>query len=227
MSDEARDAQEHGWRELDEIEAAYRSGGLDTGGWHRAVLAIVEPAYLAAGTPQGGSGHSGSAGEWDRTRSIVMEAVSGPGSFMDIGCANGLLMESVHRWGAQAGLVIEPFGVDISDRLVELARARCPQWADRLWCENAARWHPSWRFDYVRTAIDYVPADRRAGYLRHLLDEVVAADGRLIVGKLNEIRGDRSAAAWAAECGFTVKGEVRRASSHQDVEHTVFWIDSA
>jgi hypothetical protein len=42
-------------------------------------------------------------------------------------------MESVAAWCAERGLAIEPYGVDISPALAELARRRLPQWADRIW----------------------------------------------------------------------------------------------
>lgn len=225
--DPARDAQERGWREIAEIDAAYQAGQIDRDGWHRAMLALVEPAYLAAQTLEGGSGHNGSPQEWDESRSIVMAAVDRSGSFLDVGCANGLLMESVRRWAVARNLNLEPYGVDISARLVDLARGRCPQWADRIWCANAADWKPARRFDYVRTATEYVPADYRISYLRHLLDSAVAPGGRLIVGKLNELRSDRSMAQQARDAGMRVVGEVRRPSRHPNVEHTVFWVDIA
>ncbi|GAA1533136.1 hypothetical protein GCM10009827_058900 [Dactylosporangium maewongense] len=50
---------------------------------------------------------------------------------MQVGCANGLLMESVHRWAAERGRRVEPFGVDLGARLVAAARVRLPHWADR------------------------------------------------------------------------------------------------
>lgn len=226
VSDEARDAQERGWRQFDEIDDAYRNGSLDLDGWHQAVRSIVEPVYLAAKTPEGGSGHHGSPREWDRTRSIVMSAVSGSGTFLDVGCANGLLMDSVHRWGIAMGVQIEPYGVEISSRIADLARARYPQWADRMWSANAATWFPPRRFDYVRTGTGYVPDDQRRHYLQHLLDHVVASGGRLIVGKLNELLADQPMVQWARQAGFAVAGEVRRPANHPKVEHTVFWIDA-
>jgi hypothetical protein len=50
--DDVRDAIEGGWREIDQIDAALARGEIDETGWHRAVLAIVEPAYLAAASPR-------------------------------------------------------------------------------------------------------------------------------------------------------------------------------
>ena len=61
-------------------------------------------------------------------------------------------MESMAAWAG-----VEPYGLEISPELAELARRRLPQWADRIWVGNAPTWTPPRRFDVVRTGLDYVP----------------------------------------------------------------------
>lgn len=223
-------AKEHGYDVLAPIDAAYASGKIDSGEWHRRVLAIVEPAYLA-GDERMGSGHSGTAQEWERSRSIVMEAIDRDGTFLDVGCANGLLMASVHRWSVERGLRVEPYGVDISTALAELARSRYPQWAQRIWTANAASWRPPMRFDVVRTGLEYVPTDRRQAFVQHLVDHVVRPGGRLIIGKTNEDRrapgedGTPGVAATVRSWGWSEVHEVRRPHDHPDVEQTLAWFD--
>jgi hypothetical protein len=189
---ELESAIEGGWREVARIDAAYRRGDLDQDGWHAAMLALVEPVYLAAETVELGSGHHGSPEEWRRTRGMVMEAIDRDGTFLDVGSANGPLMESVHDWAAERDLRVEPYGVEISARLADLARRRYPQWAGRIWTANAAAWTPPERWDFVRTGLEYVPADSQQRFVGHLLDHVVAPGGRLIVGKNNERASGRS-----------------------------------
>lgn len=58
----------------------------------------------------------------------IVEAIDRSGAFLDVGCANGLLMESVAPWSRFA---IEPYGVDFAPGLVELARSRLSRWAER------------------------------------------------------------------------------------------------
>ena len=122
MVDESLEAaKERCWREAAEMDAAYERGELDDDAWHAAAAALVVPAYLAAETLEGGSGHSGTAGDWEYSRGIVADAIDRSGTFLDVGCANGLLMESVARWGGAKGLTVEPYGLDISPELAGLA----------------------------------------------------------------------------------------------------------
>ena len=168
------------------IDAALERGEIDEEGWHRAMAELVVPAYLAGDNPRAQSGHSGDAQRWEGARRLLLDAVERPGSFLDIGCANGHLMECLHAWAAEDGIDLEPWGLEISSDLAEMARQRLPHWRDRISVGNALDWRPPGRFTYVRTNLDYVPAARRAELLHHLLDEVVARDGRLIVGVFNE-----------------------------------------
>jgi 2-polyprenyl-3-methyl-5-hydroxy-6-metoxy-1,4-benzoquinol methylase len=48
-------------------------------------------------------------------------AIDRPGSFLDVGCANGYLLESLARWSPHA---IERYGLDFSARLVEVVAMR-------------------------------------------------------------------------------------------------------
>jgi hypothetical protein len=225
VNDDVRAAIERGWREVAAIDEALERGEIDEQGWHAAVAAIIEPAYLGALTPQGQSGHSGDSAEWEQARRLLLEGVDGDGTFLDVGCANALLMESVQEWARSDGHAIEPYGVEISAALAELARSRCPHWADRIWTANAMGWEPPRRFDYVRTGLDYVPALRRPDLVRHLIEHVVEPDGRLLVGVFNEEkRTDRLAHAlhgW----GFHVAGAVTRPHQHDAVVRMVLWID--
>ena len=199
--------KERAWREVAAIEDAYERGELDDDGWHRAMAELVVPAYLA-GDERLGSGHNGTAEDWEYSRGIVGELVDRSGTFLDVGCANGLLMESVARWTSARGLVVEPYGVDISQELAALARQRYPQWADRIFVGNALGWRPPMRFDFARTGLEYVPRARRKELVAWLLAEV--AD-RLVIGKYNEEVDDAATERDLRDWGFHIERAVERA----------------
>jgi hypothetical protein len=220
-------AKERGYDLLAPIDEAFERGEITQAEWHARVLAVVEPAYLSATTERLGSGHSGTREEWDESRGLVMEAIDGPGTFLDVGCANGLLMASVERWSRERGSVVEPYGVEISPRLAALARSRYPQWRDRIWAANADEWQPPMRFQFVRTGLEYVPVRRREAFAHHLVENVLAPGGRLIVGKNNEDRGESKVAESLRSWGWPNVREVRRPHAHPGVEISVVWLDRA
>ena len=109
-----------------------------------------------------------------------------PGDFLDVGCANGYLLECCVKWTGERGIVIQPYGLDISRKLVQLARRRLPQVADHFFVGNAREWIPSLRFDYVRTELVYVPAEYEKSYVGHLLKSYLKLGGRLLVTNYTE-----------------------------------------
>jgi predicted pyridoxine 5'-phosphate oxidase superfamily flavin-nucleotide-binding protein len=139
---------------------------------------VYEAHYLAAETPYGVSGKGGDAADWEAGRRPIAEAIDRDGTFLDVGCANGLLMESVVAWSKHR---VEPYGLDFAPRLVEEARRRLPQWADRIFVGDARTWQPPRRFDFVRTELVYVDEQERRTYVERLLKTFLERGGRLIV----------------------------------------------
>jgi 2-polyprenyl-3-methyl-5-hydroxy-6-metoxy-1,4-benzoquinol methylase len=145
---------------------------------------------------------------------------------LDIGCANGLLMESLVAWAAEEGRTLSPYGVEISARLADLARTRLPHWADRIWTGNAMTWTPPRRFDVVRTGLDYVPPRRRADFVARLLDEVVSPGGRLVVGVFNEEKDRGTVADTLRSWGHTVAGATSRAHRDPRLRYKAVWLEA-
>jgi 2-polyprenyl-3-methyl-5-hydroxy-6-metoxy-1,4-benzoquinol methylase len=157
------------------------------------------------------------AGEqaWRHARHHIIEAIRTDGTFLDVGCANGLLMESVAAWCAERALTIEPYGIDLAPGLVELARRRLrplPLWADRIWLGNAIDWIPphGQRFDYVHVLLDCVPPQRRADLIRHhLATTIQPGTGRLLVSNYtaDPAAGSPTAAQALQSLGFACNGQ--------------------
>jgi len=218
-SDEIEALKDGGWREIAAIDAALERGEIDEDGWHRAMADLVVPAYLAAETPWGQSGKSGDEALWEEGRSHIADAIDRDGTFLDVGCASGYLMECIVGWSSH---VVEAYGLEIAPELAALARRRLPQWADRIYVGNALTWVPPWRFDFVRTGLEYVPLPRRHELVAHLLGFC----DRLIVGAFNEEVEERALERAVESWGFRVAGRSERAHRDQRIVRRVFWIDS-
>jgi SAM-dependent methyltransferase len=186
--------------------------------WFANVRDVLETAYLAGDTPWKQSGTSGPADRWVAKRKPIADCIDRSGSFLDIGCANGYLLECCVEWTAERGVQIDPYGVDISARLVALAQQRLPHLADRFFIANAFEWRPPLRFDFVRTELVYVPGEYERQYVTHLLEQYLKPGGRLLIANYGEddpdpargllpgSRPTRYILDRLAELGFTVSG---------------------
>lgn len=152
--------------------------------YYERVRALLEDSYLAAderGDVFGGSGSSGDMVTWERKRRVIARAFDRAGTWLDVGCANGLLMETLTAWAADDGHRIEPYGLDLSQRIADRARMRLPHWAARIWSGNVMTFEPPIRFDYVSALADAVPIERRAALLTRLSRLYLKPGGRLIL----------------------------------------------
>lgn len=220
------------YERIEALNAALAAGEISEGDWYREVASIITPAYLAGDNPRSQSGQSGDDAHWTHARSLIADAIERDGTFLDIGCASGYLMECLQRWTAERGHRIEPYGLDIAPELAMLARQRLPHWASRIFVGNALSWQPPMRFDVVRTGLEYVPVHRQRDLVERLLNEVVAPDGRLIIGTYNEERDDlrigpsqqEMIAAW----GLHIAGRIeRRYWLNERHLYRIVWIDAS
>jgi hypothetical protein len=212
--------KDNAWRELAELDARLERGEIDEEGWHGEIQGLLVPAYLAAETPWEQSGKSGTAEDWEWARSHVADAIDRGGTFLDVGCASGYLMECLPRWTSHA---IEPYGLDIAPELAHLARRRLPEWADRIFVGNALDWVPPRRFTYVRTGLDYVPRPSRRALVEHLLGFCE----RLVVGVFNEHESERTTEELLGSGRYSIAGRGTRPNRRKPgMEYRVLWIDA-
>ena len=135
------------------------------------------------------------------------DSIPHSGTWLDIGCANGYLIECTLRWTAARGLAITPYGLDFSAALLALAQARLPTYADHFFLGNAWDWSPPHRFDCVSTNLEYVPDVLKIAYVQRLLRDCIVPRGTLLIGEYTNERDPRSTLAIDTEVvamGFPV-----------------------
>lgn len=94
---------------------------IDDAGWYQEDCARLTTAYLSGDNPRAQSGHSGDQNHWTQARSLIADAVDRDGSFLDIGCANGFLLECLVGWVSAKGHRMEPYGLDFPAELIHRA----------------------------------------------------------------------------------------------------------
>jgi len=154
--------------------------------WFDNLREVLENTYLLKEEPWKQSGMSGPEDRWTSLRKPVADCIDKSGSFLDIGCANGYLLECCIKWTAERRLKIDPYGLDISPKLVELARKRLPHYVEHFFTGNAFTWLPPRKFDFVRTELVYVPAEYEKQYLEFILRNHLKSDGKLLIANYGE-----------------------------------------
>ena len=164
--------------------------------WFNANKTLLETAYTAADQPwqQSGFGlHSPrTAADWEALRRPIADNIPVSGTWLDIGCANGYLIECTIQWMSARGLAITPYGLDFSEDLIKLAQARLPQYADHFFLGNAWDWSPPLRFDCVSTNLEYVPESLRVAYVQRLLRDFIVPRGTLLISEYTSERDPRT-----------------------------------
>jgi hypothetical protein len=198
--------------------------------WNARTRRLLERAYLTAEDPRAGSGFRGDEARWERARRPIVRAIDRDGSFLDVGCANGLLMESLAAWTGEEGYEIEPYGLDLIVPVAALARRRLPQWADRIFIGDVMSWQPPFRFDFVRTELEYVHPSRRRALVERLLDEFLVSGGRLIVCSYGSATRPTPKAEPIGDLlrdwGYEVAGETEGADTNGVVITRIAWVDA-
>jgi 2-polyprenyl-3-methyl-5-hydroxy-6-metoxy-1,4-benzoquinol methylase len=219
--------KERGWRDVATINEAFASGEITDEEWHSRMASLIRPAYLAADNAWAQAGHSGDAETWKASRGFLAAALHKNGTFLDVGCAGGILMESVQQWGIEKHLAIEPYGLDIVPELADLARNRLPHWSHRIHVGNIRFWQPAQiRFDFVLIRPEYAPESRRRDMVRHVLQNVLAPNGRLIIFVGVEEKHFRTVESSICTSGLEASGRAEIAHSEDNrVVRRLFWID--
>jgi SAM-dependent methyltransferase len=180
-------------------------------------LAELEAAYVRTSDPIEQSGFHGGPARWRAEREPILDAIREDGELLDIGCANGYLLECLGAWGRERGVTLTPYGLDQGTRLIELARRRFPGLDGHFYVGNAWDWEPPRTYRYVYQLLDVIPDEYLPAHLPRLLERVVSPGGRLIIGDYgshSRRSPARDVAAIVRSVGLTVAGTSEANSVH-------------
>jgi SAM-dependent methyltransferase len=149
--------------------------------WFSSLKRELEGAYLQYDEPWRQSGFSGPEERWVKCRKPIADCIEQSGSFLDIGCANGYLLECILKWTAERNINIIPYGLDLSEKLAELAKQRLPKYQQNIYTGNGWLWNNPQRFDYVRTEVVYVPEQLQKQYIKKIIETYLADGGKLLL----------------------------------------------
>ena len=176
------------------VDAAFQNYEISEEELYEINKVYFTKCYLSHDNPRGQSGNGGDEFHYMYSHLPIIHAVTKNGTFCDIGCANGHLLEMVHKWVSGVGYNLQMFGVDISEGLIELAQRRLPHWRDNFFVGNAHFWKPEKKFDYIHTRGELVqfeepsvePKRKRTFDNRmlfeHYMKNYLVDSGRFIIG---------------------------------------------
>lgn len=172
-------------------------------------MRALEPAYLEFDDPVRQSGFAGGRDRWIAERSPLVDGIHRDGDFLDVGCANGLLLVDVVAWAGERGHTVTPHGMDLGPELIALARERLPGFADQMWVADAWALEPDRQWTFVYSLLDLSPPELTDVWLQRL-HSWVAPGGRLIIGSYGSKSRDLApldVGRVLRSSGFDVAGE--------------------
>lgn len=149
--------------------------------WLNNLKKDIDESYLRHSEPWKQAGFMLSEEDWTTCRKPIADCIQKSGTFLDINCSNGYLLESILKWTAARGLEITPYGIDLSAKLIALAKQRLPKYADNLSVGTAPYWTSPVKFDYVRTEISYALEESQEQYLHRVFSSYITPGGNLIL----------------------------------------------
>jgi SAM-dependent methyltransferase len=147
--------------------------------WFNSLKKDLEESYLKKYTePWKQAGFLSTEEAWMAARKPIADCLQKSGTFLDIGCANGFLIESILNWTSHD---ITPYGIDLSAKLIEAAKTRLPKYSNNLFVGSAPYWTNPVKFDYARTDLGYAMEEFQEQYLHKLFTNYLVEGGHLLV----------------------------------------------
>lgn len=88
---------------------------------------------------------------------------------------------SILKWTAERDIKIIPYGLDLSEKLTELAKQRLPKYKQNIHTGNGWLWRNPVQFDYVHTEIVYVPEQLQKQYVERIMKNYLKDKGNLLL----------------------------------------------
>jgi len=208
-------------RSIDAATEEFNTGAISSAEWQRRVAQALSEAYLGETDPRAQSGFDGDAVLWREARSLLLQAAPPTGTFLDVGCANGHLIESLAAWSAERGQHLEFFGLELDPALAAEAKRRLPAMADHIFVGNVSDWLPPRRFSCVRTGLEYVPPGEEAKLLSRIANDFLEPAGRVLVGPVNDDAVDFTQHTFAE--ALLPAPQIVRATDHRGKTRHVVW----
>jgi hypothetical protein len=169
------------------VNAALDNNEISLDEWYEIKKIYFTKCYLSHDNPRAQSGNGGDEFHYFYSHLPIIESIEKDGTFCDIGCANGHLLEMIHKWISGTGINLQMFGVDISEGLIELAQKRLPHWHANFFIGNAHYWKPERKFDYIHIRGESVESENRHIDAKHIvfthyMENYLVDGGRLIIG---------------------------------------------
>lgn len=201
------------------------NGSITEDEWYQINKSATAEVYTSRREPHQQCGHTGTEETWVYSRIMpLLEILYKSGSFIDIGCANGYICESLYKWTKNSSIDIEYYGMDICEELIAIAKERQPNFTDNYYVGNVLDWVPPIKFDYVRTyTLDALPQYRQKELIDNLYTNYLKSKGRLIIGSYTEAADADTVSELVCSLGFSISGYLKK--SYGGNERKLIWID--
>ncbi len=226
-SAELKRAMNGAYQFCEQLQEALDRGDISEQDWFDQSNRHFTGIYMKAGNPRAQSGHGGDEERYRYSQGMILEALNRSGAFLDVGCANGYLMEKLSQWTRNLEIRIDFHGLDFSQELLELAAERIPDSANKLFLGNALYWQPHRKFDYfcVRE-LSYVPRDKLREFFFHLYDDILAVHGRLILGPAVEISDESGVISCIQGWGISPSGYcIKSHQEYRELSRRLYWFE--
>jgi SAM-dependent methyltransferase len=141
----------------------------------------LEESYLRFPEPWKQAGFMLDENAWIEYRKPIADCIDKSGTFLDVGCSNGYLLECLVKWTAERGIKIVPWGIDLSEKLIAVAKERLAGYASNLVVGSATKWVSPIKFDFVRAELGYVLDESQEQFIQKIFSNFLSPEGKLIV----------------------------------------------